>query len=124
MTRLDSAAFEEPVDRDPVLSWGALASPLVRSSTSARTRFLKAACCRLIAKLYIVKPGGGCSGGGNDRDRAAIELSGSLPSVTHAFMTLLGKKEMHKAKRLREVIKGLTTVLDFASATASSQAPF
>jgi hypothetical protein len=64
-TRLDSAVFEEFTQRDPVLARGALVSPLARSTCEARTLFLKAESCRLIAKLP-----GGCNA-----DRASSSSS-------------------------------------------------
>jgi hypothetical protein len=78
-TRLDStllysAVFEEFIQRDPVLARGALVSPLARSACEARTLFLKAESCRLIAKLS-----GGCNA-----DRAS---SSSSPPQQQQLLT-------------------------------------
>jgi hypothetical protein len=67
-TRLDSAAFKKFIHRDRVLARGALVPPFARSTCEARTLFLKAESCRLIAKLYGgVKLSGRCN-----TDRASL----------------------------------------------------
>jgi hypothetical protein len=83
MTRLDSAVFEEFIQRDPVQARGALVAPLARSTCEARTPSIEAEFCRLIAKLYGgVKLSGGCNA-----DRASLSLSSSPQPQQQQLLT-------------------------------------
>jgi hypothetical protein len=135
-TRVESTVFEELIEHDAYLAQSALVLPLSRTLCSARTPFLKAECCRLLAKLYSIKGGRGSTsinasvnGAPSQRqqqvrEHASIQLEDALASIVEFFVALLRDKEIRKAKRLREVLRSVSAIAGFATSSplASSAA--
>lgn len=116
-TCLESRVFDDLIEQEPLVAQAVLTGSLAKATvSSARSNYLKVECLRMMSRLYNENLNKNVS----ELERLAFDnIVKSMDAVVEAFAACLEDSEMTKAKRAREVLKGLERIVSFVASASS-----
>lgn len=114
---LEVSIFDDLVNHCPSVAQATLVLPIASAATSARSPFLRCECYRLLAALYNPK----LNPQSTELEKEAVKKAGeSATQAVDSMIAGLKDSEMHKAKRVRDILKASEKLLEFAKASSIS----